>query len=510
MARKKKIDKKSSERRKRTIINKRWRPAAALLGFMRRASFGMIAWLLANFCQIPILDEIESKRLKKSQRGGRKPTSVRSLFLSLAAARAKRIRSENELCKHLSEHKDSANVCGFLTSKKGKKSPDNSRYTDLRLVVKTKTLYAILEWLVKKALELGIITGKVLVIDSIPISICEGCRCKERRRCEFLKTGKKAFPKTCLKYVYENAKPGFKRKDEPFLGDKKHCVIDLYSGLTIYSKITPGNVPDNIVGLWLLKRIKKMGIHPDIVLCDAGYYDGKIANYTVTQLEASAIIAYNPGNTKATFFTVINSDGVKIRVTPQGTPLCSAGHKMKYLGWDNMKNRGIWTCPNIFKKSHTENGRCLYNPNHNCVLYTYPKDDPLRFTNPPRETEKWEEVYSRRITGEQTFSHYIMNLGMAITNFRRFRSREFYLLFTDIVALMVAITAHRLRIRSWVRDSGQVATLIRGFLSGIEHVKMFSQNSIQKLIETHGVPFTMGLILVVHWLYGLLPPNGYA
>ncbi len=213
-----------------------------------------------------------------------------------------------------------------------------------------------------------------------------------------------------LMYSYENAQPGHKGGadgDYRYVGYKKHDAIDLLSGLRIATIFTPGNASDNTIGLELLKLVKQRGFRPKYVLADSGYDDIKIYEFIIHELESKPFIKMNLRNTVARSFTYEACTG-KMKTSPLGTPFCNANHLMKFVASDNEK--ATWTCPiEQMDQSHMEDGKCLFNPDHDCVICTYSKDDIRRFSLPPRESDEWNSIYKLRKEGEQTFSQYDEN-----------------------------------------------------------------------------------------------------
>lgn len=345
-------------------------------------------------------------------------------------------------------------------------------FTNFRERVGINNIILIFGELVKITKELNLYDGTYLVLDSKVIDLCTDCNCKHLKSCPYIQHNTKKFHKDCLMYSYENAAPGHKRGpdgDYRYVGYKKHDALDLLSGLRIATIFTPGNIPDNIIGLKLLKIVKKFGFKPKYVLADAGYDDSKIYEFIIFDLESQPIISWNRQNTVAKSFTIETQNG-KIKTSAIGTPFCSANHKMKFSHADDEK--ATWTCPlEQIDESHTEDGNCLFNPNQDCIICTHPKDEPRRFSLPPRETVQWRSIYKLRKEGEQTFSQYVENLNLGVINYRTFEDLAIYSIMTDITILTVAIMANELKIPKYTRNIKEIAFYVMNVLYMDEYAK---------------------------------------
>lgn len=332
------------------------RAPAALLRYFRATSVVVSAIIFSLLAPTPLIDAIHRSVFKDEKE--RPPHPLRSVYLAYLLMRACNIRSENTLAEKISRNSASKRL-GFRKQN---------------------------------------------------IDLCTSCNCKHLKSCPYIQHKENKFPEDCLMYSYENAQPGHKGGadgDYRYVGYKKHDAIDLLSGLRIATIFTPGNASDNTIGLELLKLVKQRGFRPKYVLADSGYDDIKIYEFIIHELESKPFIKMNLRNTVARSFTYEACTG-KMKTSPLGTPFCNANHLMKFVASDNEK--ATWTCPiEQMDQSHMEDGKCLFNPDHDCVICTYSKDDIRRFSLPPRESDEWNSIYKLRKEGEQTFSQYDEN-----------------------------------------------------------------------------------------------------
>ncbi len=454
------------------------RAPAALLRYFRSTSVVLASIVFSLLAPTPLIDQIHREVFKNEN--GRPPHPLRSVYLAYLLMRACNIRSENTLTDKISRNPSVPKRLGFKKQKLDRnKSPHNKVFTNFRERVGSDDIVKIFQELVKSAKEMNLYDGTYLVLDSTVIDLCISCNCKHLKSCPYIQHNENKFPKDCLMYFYENSHPGHKSGadgDYRFVGYKKHDAIDLLSGLRIATIYTPGNISDNVIGLELLKIVKQFGFKPKYVLGDSGYDDVKIYEFTIYELESKPIIKLNLRNTVAKSFTYETEHG-KLRTSPYGIPFCSANQMMKFVASDNEK--AMWACPiqqspvlrEQMNQNHMEDGKCLFNPNHDCIENTYPKDDIRRFSLPPRKTDQWNLIYKLRKEGEQVFSQYDENLNLEVINYNTFDDLAIYSFMTDITILTVAIIANKLGIPKYTRNTKEIAFYVMKMLYGDEYIE---------------------------------------
>jgi len=466
------------------------RAPAALLRYFRTTSIVVSAIIFSLLAPTPLIDAIHKSVFKNEQ--GRPPHPLRSVYLACLLMRACNIRSENTLTDKISQSPAAPRRLGLRKQKLDRnKSPHNKVFTNFRERVGVSNIVKIFEELVKIAKNAGLYDGTYLVLDSKVIDLCTSCSCKHLKSCPYIQHKENKFPEDCLMYSYENAQPGHKGGpdgDYRYVGYKKHDAIDLLSGLRIATIFTSGNVSDNVIGLELLKLVKQLGFKPKYVLADSGYDDGKIYRFIVYELESRPFIKLNFRNTVAKSFTYEKENG-KIKTTPLGTPFCNANHRMKIVASDNEK--ATWSCPiEQMDQSHLEDGKCLFNPNHDCIIHTHPEYDIRRFSLPPRETDEWSSIYKLRKEGEQTFSQYDENLNLGVINYRTFDDLTIYSFMTDITILTVAIMADKLEIPEYTRNTKEIAFYVMKMLYGDE----FADERKAIILEVIEILMMLGMV----------------
>lgn len=85
--------------------------------------------------------------------------------------------------------------------------------------------------------------------------------------------------------------------------------------------------------------------------------------------------------------------GNGMSLSPEGTPICPKGRKMKPNGFDKSRNRQKWRCSPICECSTAKYGR---------VFHTHNGENFRMFLRTPRETEAWKNIYKRRTSVERS------------------------------------------------------------------------------------------------------------
>jgi hypothetical protein len=145
------------------------------------------------------------------------------------------------------------------------------------------------------------------------------------------------------------------------------------------------------------------------VIADSGY-DAYYVYWWISLLGGKPIIAINPRNSQTP--TPTNEFGL---------PVCAAGHTFYYWGIDKKKRRLKWRCPRKASKKLAEKLKC----DHPCcdsgygkTVYTHIEDDIRWFTQVPRGSQLWKDIYSRRARIESVIGDIVLNNGLKSPLFR--------------------------------------------------------------------------------------------
>ncbi|MDO9535787.1 MAG: transposase [Bacillota bacterium] len=105
-----------------------------------------------------------------------------------------------------------------------------------------------------------------------------------------------------------------------------------------------------------------------------------------------------------------NKPSSLIPLNEQGIPLCPKGFLMQYWGFDEKKSRFKWRCPKVVgKKSNRNKIDCTTpctNSSYGFSCYTKPEWDRRIFTDIPRGSALWKQLYKRRSVSERVNKRY--------------------------------------------------------------------------------------------------------
>lgn len=196
----------------------------------------------------------------------------------------------------------------------------------LKVLTETGILKELHCTLIRKAEELGIIDTSSVAIDSSKVDAYE-----------------KSKPRKYLSLDGSSADWGVKQNTDgnkiAWFGYKLHIATDIKSELPIALEVTPASVHDSNMALAIIKQVKaNVKTTPRYYLMDSGYDSADIYTAVKYDHKAQAIIPLNLRGAKEP----------KAGFDFDGTPICSAGHRMIYWGHDKDSNK--FRCPHILGK----------------------------------------------------------------------------------------------------------------------------------------------------------------
>lgn len=377
---------------------------------------------------------------------GRKPNPVNGILRAEMVKLIKRVISDNQLSDEITNNNKFFKECELIKTNKAKnKNVHNALFSRFRgKKVGIKDFEKLIDNLTLLGLRQNPNKGKFLMMDSIALDICAFCSLS--KKCSYIHNKDcHKTPTNCPGWNFENAGCAYKKKDKKFMGYKVHFVIDLIDGDILTIIITPANVADNRMGLPLMKKLTKLGVHPEFVLADASYDDIKIYDYIVNQMKAKAFINLNKRNSKGEWLYVEfkeNDSVLKLRMSQDGIPICVQKQRMLFGGVDEKTDNVAWIC---------SNPSCLHNT---CprILLLNPKMQSRYCSLPPRSSKLWNAIYSFRKWGEQPFSLFENTIQIFGPFFRRFSSIKINVFMGVIVLKLMHILSHKLGLRAYYRS----------------------------------------------------------
>lgn len=293
---------------------------------------------LANYHLL--FEHLHHCHLTHTKSTGRKPIQREAMLKALIFKSLKSIPTLTELRRELHDNPSAALCCGFDIRKP---IPSVQRFSAFLRKTQNKELAHIRNQLVHQLIELGIIDGQYLAIDSCPIP----ANVKENN----LKTNaKNRFDKTKSPKGDPDARLGViitfpkgQKKVQFFWGYRNHVVTDAKTELPLWEITKPANVQDSTMFIPIFDLLQNE-FHFDIeaVMADGIYDTAAILKYILHTLDAKPRIARNLRNTRTT-------DGTEIRYAKSGNRICEANLEMLSRGtfYDKSQDRWRqkWVCP---------------------------------------------------------------------------------------------------------------------------------------------------------------------
>ncbi len=268
---------------------------------------------------------------------------------------------------------------------------------------------------VNKSIELGI-------IDPHDKVIFDGCKVKSfskqkyipEKYCRCSKYGIKPFK--CSMSSDSEATKGYDHNlDEFLLGYGLHLaatpmVNNPSKCLPLSFFVTGADTHDSKMFSPLLMYLyHNMKIDINYVILDSGY-DAWYIYWWIKLLGGKPIIAINP-----------RSSNTPTAVNEYGLPRCNAGYAYYYWGIDKKTRRYKWRCPikaskKLAKKLRCDNRCC--SSNYGKTVYTHIEEDIRWFTQVPRGSQLWKDIYSRRARIESVIGDIVLNNDLKSPSFR--------------------------------------------------------------------------------------------
>lgn len=361
--------------------------------------------------------------LQKKSKSGPKGHDHENMLRALLAKRLENIKYTKTLVERLKSDPVFRYTCGFPVAGKTPSEATFSRFIQ-SLSDNGPLLEDILEELVVKAKELGIIDGEHIAIDASKLDSYDA-----------------AVPKSKVINDGEHPHWGSKRDTHGnqirWFGWKIHAAVDTKSELPIAVCITPANVSDGTMAIPLVEDIKRRYsgiVNPGYYMMDMGYDFDDIYRTIHEDHNAQAIIPINRRGAYA---------------PPEGldwdcAPLCSMGYRMTYWGYDNGSIK--FRCPHAMGKVNCPMGTSwCSSSSYGAVVKKKISDNPRYFTYPHRESAKWTKLYNERTSVERTFARLKENLGLNNITVRGIRKTKIHVLLSCItlIAGTIAINQHK-------------------------------------------------------------------
>jgi transposase len=370
---------------------------------------------------IKILSQIDLSeicaKLPKPSNFGPKVRNREAMLYSPIAMKIENIKTTKALVIRLKSDPVFRYNCGFSFSDPVPSESKFSRFTDQ--IVGNTILQVLFNNLVEQAINLGMIEGSTVAIDSSEYQSYDAAK-----------------PSSQIDKNGQHPDWGSKRDSDGnqirWFGWKLHVAVDCKSGLPLALIVTPASTADCVMAIPLIEQIKaqfKDRLKTEFYIMDSGY-DAKEIYQTVQETyKAQAIIPLNHRGAYAP------PEGLD----EKGTPICSMGYRMIYWGHEGGCHK--FRCPHITGKVDCSQGSNWCSPsNYGLVVKKHMKDDPRMFPIPHRCTERWHELYDQRTAVERCFSMLKEHLGLENLTKRGMKKAIFNALLSCIVMLAGTIS----------------------------------------------------------------------
>jgi len=343
--------------------------------------------------------------LDKTSYLGRKPISRSAIARALIFKNLRSIANLSDLSNELFERPALASLLGF---EPGDKPIPIERFSCFLKDTDNKLLQDARVSLVKKLIELGIIKGKYLSVDSCPIlaNVKEN-NLKTNVRNRFAQSKHPKNDPDCRLGIFSTFTSG-KAKAEFFWGYRNHIINDCDSELPLAETTLAANVRGTHVVIPQLDFVRdSLALKPAAVIADSEYDSSAIIEYIVKGLGAKPRISLNPRR------------GVPstTKLDQSGVPICIAGFKMISRGifWDKDKSRKRhkFVCPiKGSKKFAKDNPYCpWFHPQflegNGCYRYLRVDVDESIRAAIDYESESFKRDFNKRTSSERVFSRLL-------------------------------------------------------------------------------------------------------
>lgn len=396
-----------------------------------------------------LFDNLTHVQLTYYKQTGRKPIIREAILNALIFKNLKSIPNLSELYRHLIDNPSAALCCGFDLHDA---IPSVERFSAFLKDTPNKQLTLIKNQLVQQLIELQVIDGQYLSIDSCPIfANVKQNNLKTNVKNRFDKTQiLKGDPAARLGVIITFPK-GIKQI-QYFWGYRNHTIIDAPSELPVWESTKPANVHDTTMFIPLFDLTQRQFHFVIRAVMGDGIYDvATILNYIINTLKAKPRISINPRNTQ-------QADEKPLRYTKTGNRICEANLEMLSRGtfYDQQQNRWRhkWVCPlHHSKKYQYQYIVCpVYHPKFfdqkGCYAYKRIDDDIRKQID--YGSESFKKDANLRSGSERVFSR-LLSLCMQKPSVIGLNATANHCTIAHITVLLVALTAVKNNVKDQLR-----------------------------------------------------------
>lgn len=370
---------------------------------------------------------------------GRKPYDRNILLRALVYRCLRQIPSLTELVFELGNNPCLVDCLGFNPLKS---TPPIERFSHFLRSTENSVLQTVRLSLVRDLISEGVITGKVIALDSC--AVVAPLRENNLKTClghsRFDKSQPpKGDPQTGVGVRIHFSKQT-KKEVTYFWGYRNHSVTDTESELTLWEETHPANVSEVKRAIPMLQEVEELALPTAFVTADSEYDAEVILKYIVDKMHAQPIIARRTRQQQDQGFRIEGRD-----------VYCPANLPMAHRGRVINKAKGLtyrqYGCPLHWRKTLQRqyllcpagNPKFLNQKGCNFLIRLTPS---IR-TQIPYGTELFNENFRKRTAIERSYSR-LLAITMQQPTVRGLRSNSNQCTIAHIATLLVALTAAKL------------------------------------------------------------------
>ena len=192
------------------------------------------------------------------------------------------------------------------------------------------------------------------------------------------------------------------------------CNKDLKCELPVYLRLVQASRFDGVSAIFALQEAQLLY---DQHFIDSFHGDGAHDNYAMykylDECNIKAFIPLNETNKKKFKYPPY------ISVDENGVPVCIAGHKAVFWGFNNDRCRLKYRCPLATGKIDSCSCKDNCSPSgYGRCFYTKPSWDLRLFTKVPRGSERWREEMNSRTAAERVNKRILNDYGLELSKTR--------------------------------------------------------------------------------------------
>jgi len=319
-------------------------------------------------------------------------------------------------------------------------APSTERFSSFLHDTIHHELISIRQQLVQELINVGVISGNSIAIDSCPIvAILKENNLKTSMSDRFNKTRIPAGDLDARLGVLIHFPNPFKKEVRYFWGYRNHVINDIATELPIWEITKPANVSDINVAKDLIKEACSLfNLNVQTVIGDANYDSEELLKFIINDLNALPIIPHNPRNEQVKGFHI-----------KDGKVICEANLQMHCRGKMRPKKTGIlycqYSCPIYYDKQiRYQHITCpIFHPKFfkgkGCNVLI--RLEPSIRSEIGYEKQEFKELYKKRTSVERIFSR-LLTVTMQNPTIRGYNANCNHATIAHISVLLVALTAY--------------------------------------------------------------------